>query len=110
MRFHSVDFSRDRHGETGLVNRGFWFYLPRPLVTCHLLGHTPVVDGAGKFRWACCDRCGIRPEPQGDFISTAEIGEPVAAADMPGPWPGKAEGTLRGQLVRGHTSRGGRRH
>jgi hypothetical protein len=107
MRFHSVDYSKDRHGETGLVNRGFWFYLPRPLVTCHLLGHKPVVDGTEGFRgrpghrWACCDRCGVRPEPQGNFVSTAEIGAPVAAPDMPGPWPAKAEGTIGGQIVIG---------
>jgi hypothetical protein len=115
MRFHSVDYRKDRHGETGLVNRGFWFYLPRPLVTCRVLGHKPVVDGTDGFRgrpgyrWVCCDRCGVRPEPQGSLDPAAwDSGDAVdlvgtldGVMQPPGGWPERTEGVLGGQLVIG---------
>lgn len=131
MHFHSADYRKDsaparRH----LLNRGFWLFgVPRPLATCHLLGHKPVVDGTEGFRgrpgsrWVCCDRCGIRPEPQGhldpdvwdigmpyplDRRGTSAGFDPVAAKagpcrgfGAPGGWPARLEGTVGGQLIIG---------
>jgi len=116
MCFHSVDYRKDRSGERGLVNRGFWFRLPRPLLTCRILGHKPVVDGTKGFRdqpgvrWVCCDWCGMRPDPQGALDPAIwNIGDkfdpdrvPGTLRD-PGPWPQRAEGVLGGQVVIGHS-------
>jgi hypothetical protein len=117
MRFHSADYRKDRDlGRGNLLNRGFWFYLPRPLVTCRLLGHKPAVDGTEGFRdrpghrWVCCDRCGVRPEPQGNLNPAVwNIGDrgdlfgPVddAPGQRPGSWPSRPEGTIGGQLIIG---------
>jgi hypothetical protein len=125
MRFHSADYRKDRDlGRGNLLNRGFWFYLPRPLATCGLLGHKPVVDGTEGFngrtghRWVCCDRCGIRPEPQGaldpavwnvgDQIDLAVRGGVASGIQRrPGPWPSRPEGTIGGQLIiGGHVTAG----
>jgi hypothetical protein len=119
MRFHSADYRKDRDlGRGNLLNRGFWFWLPRPLVTCGLLGHKPVVDGTEGFRgrpghrWVCCDRCGIRPAPQGDLDPAVwNVGDSIDLAvhsgvgsgvrRRPGPWPARPEGTIGGQLIIG---------
>jgi hypothetical protein len=127
MRFHSVDY-RERESRKGrrlLLDRGFWFWLPRPLLTCRLRGHKPVVDGTAGFRdqpgarWVCCDRCGVRPEPQGtlnparfsigDRWTGSHLGTAPAAGERrlqeaggaPGPWPRRNEGVFGGQLVIG---------
>jgi hypothetical protein len=127
MRFHSVDY-REREGRKGrrpLLDRGFWFYLPRPLVACRIRGHKPVVDGTEGFRdrpghrWVCCDRCGVRPEPQGtlnperfgigDRWTGAHLGTAPSpglrrlqeAGGAPGPFPHRSEGVFGGQFVIG---------
>lgn len=87
MRFHTFNYlrndGRQRPGEH--VSIGFWLHhVPRPLLLCRTLGHRPVVDGTTGFRnqdpghrWVACDRCGIRPEMQGNLDSTLwDIGQP----------------------------------
>jgi hypothetical protein len=117
---HTVDYKAQRGGVRGaLVDRGFWVHLPRLVLLCRLRGHKPVVDGVSAgirtSRWVCCDRCGIRPEPQGVLDRAAwNVGDPVdldsPVKDMPGgpgPWPQAPEGTLGGQLViGGHVTAG----
>jgi hypothetical protein len=69
--------STTNHGKHGgapraLLHRSFHLHgAPRILILCRLLGHRPIVDGYGPIRpgldaarWVCCDRCGVRPEPQ----------------------------------------------
>ena len=70
MHTHSTNYRKDRKQPGTLINRGFWLnHIPRPLITCRILGHKPVVDGTKGFhdrpgaRWVCCDRCGTRPSP-----------------------------------------------
>lgn len=78
MRFHSIDYRKDRGERAGtIVNRGFWLNgVPRLILLCRLFGHRPVVDGydsglrydgapGDRSRWVCCARCGIRPDTQG---------------------------------------------
>jgi hypothetical protein len=118
VRFHTVDYRKDRDsGSRALVNRGFWFFgLPRPLLACRLLGHKPVVDGTEGFngrpgaRWVCCDRCGVRREPQGRLDPDVwGIGDPIRpdatafgpGTIRPGRWPSRPEGTIGGQLIIG---------
>jgi hypothetical protein len=137
MRFHSVDYRRgnDYPPRAGtLLNRGFWFYqVPRLIPLCRLLGHKAVVDGVDfgtrgkKSRWVCCDRCGVRPDPQGRLDpETHHIGQPFrghyddalpehpqerarAVRERketyyrPGPWPQKPVGEIGGQLVLGRS-------
>jgi len=71
----TVDY-RKRDGERPgtLLNRGYFLTgLPRLILLCRLLGHRPVVDGTTGYRdrpghrWVCCDRCGVRPDPQGQL-------------------------------------------
>jgi hypothetical protein len=126
IRAHSIDYSKDR-GAGGLVNRGFWLDgIPRPLLACRAFGHRPVVDGTGPYRpglaahrWVCCDRCGVRPEPQGSLHPDLPIGqaytgaydnqlskEAVRGGDpvlyrTPGPWPADPTWDFGGQLVVG---------
>jgi hypothetical protein len=122
VHWHTTDY-KERGGDVrgALVNRGFWLTLPRLVVLCRLRGHKPVVDGTEGFngrpgaRWVCCDRCGIRPQPQGTLEAGAwgignrvELGGALAgAAGQPGDWPASPEGTLGGQLViGGHVTAG----
>lgn len=86
MHRHSIDHLKEDGHERGLlVNRSFWIHgIPRPLITCRLRGHKPIVDGTEGFRegdlgsrWVCCDRCGDRPNPQGSLDpATWNIGDP----------------------------------
>lgn len=136
---HTVDYRKD--GQTApraLVNRGFWVHgLPRLIPLCRLLGHRAVVDGTEGYRdrpgyrWVTCDRCGVRPEPQGQldpsrwsvgdtyggpFTATAPdrrawkakgLGDPLPATPAtypPGPWPTSPRGVLGGQLVVGRNN------
>lgn len=137
---HTVDYRKedDRERRGTLVNRGFWLHnLPRVILVCRLFGHCPVVDGTEPIgtigqasqgaRWVCCDRCGVRPDPQGN-LDPAQwgIGDPYTAAwgdplpskhpertnavqafkdyrYPPGPWPAKPTGALGGQLIIGRT-------
>ncbi len=81
MHRFSIDYrKRDgkRHGT--LLDRGHFIHdLPRLIPVCRLFGHRPVVDGTQGIgtskpsRWVCCDRCGIRADPQGD-LNPAEYG------------------------------------
>jgi hypothetical protein len=115
MHFHSTDYRKDRDRAGRLLNRGFWFYLPRPLAACRLFGHKPVIDGYDSIgnspgaRWVCCDRCGLRPEPQGcldpavwDIGTGVELGEFTGAIRQPGrSWPKRPEGVIGGQFIIG---------
>jgi len=123
MRFHSVDYRKDR-GESprALVHRGFWWNdLPRLILGCRLLGHAPVVDGydpppsftTGRpSRWVTCDRCGVRPEPQGSLDPERwSVGDtydgPCRSNEhdrsLPGSWPAHPVGVLGGELVIGRS-------
>jgi hypothetical protein len=137
MRWHTVDYlERDTGRRAGrILDRGFWLNdVPRLIPLCRLLGHRPVVDGTeplrpqhgGGSRWVCCDRCGIRPNPQGHLDPAQwNIGQPYtgpwipalptdqparrqavlalkdAAHYPPGPWPANPTGTIGGQLIIG---------
>lgn len=121
MHRFSVDY-RERDGERRgtLLNRGYFLSgLPRLILLCRLLGHQPVVDGTSGFRdqpghrWVCCDRCGVRPNPQGQLNPTvSEIGDryvgpfdnqldTAAQARTPGPWPEHPTGAFGAQLIIG---------
>lgn len=75
MHRFTVDYSKDRPDPRVLMNRGFFLHgLPRLIAICRTLGHKPVIDGYNsrygkeeerRARWVICDRCGIRPDPQG---------------------------------------------
>jgi hypothetical protein len=119
MRWHTVDYT-ERDGNRARFDRGFWLDLPRLMPLCRLLGHRPVVDGYGPInpglhaaRWVVCDRCGVRPEPQGRldpdlwsvgqrYAGPVRTEWPTDRGDLPGPWPAAPTGTLGGQLVLGH--------
>lgn len=129
---HTVNYRKERGGEGGIVNRGFWVQaIPRPLILCRLFGHRPVVDGTGPdagtadayrgpgHRWVTCDRCGVRPEPQGVLDPDLVIGQPYTGGysgrfvlpdgpgkaqtvgTEPGPWPKSPTWVFGGQLVVG---------
>ena len=124
MWWHTVDYkAQGRDVPRALVNRGFWLRAPRLILLCRLAGHDPVVDGTEGFngrpghRWVCCDRCGIRPEPQGVLDPAIwNIGDPADPASIPfdavrgeyrgvsshpGRWPARPDGTVGGQLIIG---------
>lgn len=117
MYWHSTDYKAQRDSDVpgALVNRGFWARLPRLALACRLTGHVPVVDGTQGFngrpgsRWVCCDRCGIRPNPQGSLSASEwnigdriDLDSPVKdAPGGPGTWPATSEGTIGGQLIIG---------
>ncbi|SEU46555.1 hypothetical protein [Nonomuraea wenchangensis] len=140
MRWHTTDYlNRDDDPRPGRrVHRGFWLEeLPRLMLVCRLRGHRPVVDGygptppgTGAARWVVCDRCGVRPEPQGRLdpdgwrigqpydgpYAGEEMNDPLlrtllgpgntfvrGGMHLPGTWPGKPTGTLGGELVIGKT-------
>jgi hypothetical protein len=113
---------RERDGERRgtLLNRGYFATgLPRLILICRLLGHRPVVDGTEGFnerpghRWVCCNRCGVRPDPQGQLNpDVAGIGDRYvgpfdnqldgdAQARTPGPWPVKPTGEVGAQVIIG---------
>lgn len=136
MHFHTTNYLKDSDHRRHMVHRGFWLRgTPRLILGCRLFGHRPVVDGTAGFRegdlgrrWVCCDRCGVRPEPQGNLDPTAwDVGQPYdgliqaprvlsptvlkqlarrghkpTAQAVPGLWPAKPTGTLGGELVIGH--------
>lgn len=129
------------HGKSGgagraLMHRSFHVNgLPRLIVLCRLFGHRPVVEGYGPTppgthaaRWVACNRCGVRPYPQGDldpsewsvgqrydgpFVapSTAldpatikRAGELVRTGERaPGPWPKTPTGDVSAEVVVGRT-------
>ncbi|MFE9777717.1 hypothetical protein ACFYPA_06120 [Streptomyces sp. NPDC005775] len=93
MHPFSVDYRKEDTKPGTFVNRGFWLHdLPRPLATCRLFGHKPVVDGTDGFRgqpgsrWVCCDRCGTRPNPQGHLDPNQwNVGDRYAGPYVDGP-------------------------
>lgn len=96
MHAHTVNYRADENPPPRwrLFDRGFWIRgIPRPLLACRTFGHKPVVDGTGEVgepggaaRWVECDRCGIRPQPQGS-LNPAEwdVGERYTGAWDPDP-------------------------
>lgn len=110
MHWFSIDYRKDEPHKKYLLNKGFWVYLPRLVLRCRLLGHKPVVDGTEGFqgqpgyRWVACNRCGLRPDPQGVVRPEVEVGTPYKAGfgvadantvlQAPGYWPQHPEGTI----------------
>jgi hypothetical protein len=113
-----------------LFNRGYFAMgVPRLIPFCRLLGHRPVVDGYDNARdhrrWVACDRCGVRPDPQGSLDParwnlgdryTALLGTLDLPTDkqarfdalkslpdfyVPGPWPTKPTGAFGAQILIG---------
>lgn len=118
MRCHSTDYQAE-HGDTprALLNRGFWCYqIPQLMLLCRLLGHVPVVDGTdtGRHeRWVVCDRCGMRPQPQGSLnpsrwsLGDRHDGSPSEDDRIaPGSWPACSVGEIGGQLIIGRSFSG----
>jgi hypothetical protein len=130
MRWHTTNhLKRDERRPDRLVHRGFWLDdVPRLMLWCRIRGHRPVVDGYGPHkpggdasRWVTCDRCGVRPDPQGNLSPKHfDVGQPYthdlyqqefvqamrelgAKTWGPGPWPDKPTGVLGGELVIGKT-------
>jgi len=133
--WHTVDYDKeDGHKAGVLANRGFWLHdLPRLMPLCRLLGHRAVVDGYGPdssstraARWVACDRCGVRPDPQGDLnpaqygvgqrysgpwsdtppLAKAENTGPYVHPAVPGPWPAAPTSVVGGQLIIGKSLSG----
>lgn len=83
-RFTVNYLAEDGPGRCGAVlNRGYFVHhVPRLILLCRLFGHRPVVDGTEGYReqpgrrWVVCDRCGVRPDPQGHLDPSIPIGEP----------------------------------
>ncbi|MEU9703076.1 hypothetical protein [Streptomyces sp. NPDC047981] len=136
MHTFTVDYSKDRPDPRTWVNRGYFAHsLPRLIPLCQLFGHKPVVDGydsnygtRDRARWVACDRCGVRPEPQGVLdADTWQLGQPYtgpfnpgqpmsptvrkqlaarghdAGIRQPGAWPARPEGAIGCQLVIGRS-------
>lgn len=136
MHRFTVDYSKDRPDPRVLMNRGFFCHgLPRLILPCRLSGHRPVVDGydsqygdRDRARWVICDRCGIRPEPQGfldpdqwqlgqKYTGPFNPTQPMAPAArkklismgmdegirLPGAWPSNPTSAIGCQLIVGRT-------
>lgn len=137
MHRFTVDYSNDRPDPRVLHNRGYFVNgLPRLIPLCRLFGHRPVVDGYDsdfgnreRARWVACDRCGIRPYPQGHldpeqwnvgqrYTGPFNPGQPMSPTvrkqlikrghdqgiRQPGAWPAKPTGSVGGQLVIGRSA------
>lgn len=113
MHFFSIDRSKDRPDQRVLLHRSYYASgVPRLMALCRLRGHKPVVDGYDskygpehqrRARWVCCDRCGVRPQPQGPLGADRwSIGDRYTGA-LPGPWPDRPEGTLAAELIVGRS-------
>jgi hypothetical protein len=110
MHRFTIDRAKDRPDPRVLLHRSYHVHgLPRLMALCRLLGHKPVVDGydskhsSDKARWVCCDRCGVRPEPQGPLGADRwNLGAPYTGT-LPGPWPDKPEGDLGAELIIGRS-------
>ncbi|WP_433235461.1 hypothetical protein ACQPYK_25380 [Streptosporangium sp. CA-135522] len=137
MYWHTSDYAkRDGRKPGVLAHRGFWLHdAPRLMLWCRLRGHRPVVDGYGPHeqglaarRWVACDRCGARPDPQGNLDPEQyAIGDPYTGPRSlsdaisaiwsstipelrspdrfhpPGLTTGEPTGTLGGELLIGRT-------
>lgn len=115
-----------------LFNCGYFVHdVPRLIPLCRLFGHRPLVDGYDsehgdrKARWVACDRCGVRPNPQGwldparwnlgDRYDAVLVPVDVPEKDRnrvagqgprpefgaPGAWPAKPSGALGAQILVG---------
>ncbi|MEV4179482.1 hypothetical protein [Nonomuraea sp. NPDC049709] len=91
--------------------------MPRPVVD----GYGPCKPGLDAARWVACDRCGVRPDPQGNLPAQPfDVGQPYtndmyrpafvqrmrelgASTWGPGQCPDKPTGVLGGELVVGKT-------
>lgn len=139
MHRFTVDYSKDRPDPRVLMNRGFFLHgLPRLIAACRIFGHKPVVDGYDskygpeerrRSRWVICDRCGIRPDPQGNLDPDQwQLGQPYtgpltgrhfpeqAAHQLakrgivhrtpttPGPWPTRPESAVGAQVIIGRSN------
>lgn len=121
MYAHHVNYRKELRGSERrrpLVDVGFWLSdLPRLTWRCWVWGHKPVVDGydlgRSHSRWVACDRCGLRPTPQGNLNMDTDLvlGQPYTGyrftiSDIalgigphpPGPWP-RGKGEIGGQLI-----------
>ncbi|MFE6126691.1 hypothetical protein ACFQ6Q_00240 [Streptomyces sp. NPDC056437] len=136
MHRFTVDYSKDRPDPRVLLNRGYFINgIPRLILACRIRGHRPVVDGYDwqhgdreRARWVVCDRCGIRPHPQGQldpdqwqlgqkytgpFNPTQPLSPIVrkqlinrghdAAIRLPGAWPAKPTSDVGAQFIIGRT-------
>jgi hypothetical protein len=136
MHRFTVDYSKDRPDPRTLMNRGFFLNgLPRIILLCRLFGHRPVVDGydsqygdRDRARWVNCDRCGIRPHPQGTLdpdqwqlgrkytgpFNPTQPTDPAARKKLasmgmdegirlPGAWPAKPTSDVGCQLIIGRS-------
>ncbi|MEV0617590.1 hypothetical protein AB0I81_30010 [Nonomuraea sp. NPDC050404] len=138
MYWHTRDNAEQEGRQRGrLVDRSMWLHdAPRLTLWCRLFGHKPVIDGYSPHdcglparRWVTCDRCGVRPDPQGDLdpeewpigdrydglyetperhvLTTEEIRTAMnrvrAGLRLPGPWPKHPTGSIGGQLILGRT-------
>jgi hypothetical protein len=124
MHRFTVDYQRDKLNPRGF-HKGFFLHgVPRLTPLCRLFGHRPVIDGTEGFRgqpgsrWVCCDRCGVRPEPQGSLDADLAIGQPYTGAYTgalvmgdsgkpgpvgrdPGPWPEHPTGAVGAEVAVG---------
>ena len=113
MHRFTIDRAKDRPDPGVLLHRSYHAHaVPRLMAVCRLLGHKPVVDGYDsqygpedhrRSRWVCCDRCGVRPEPQGPLGADRwNIGDRYTGT-LPGPWPQSPTGALGAELVIGRS-------
>jgi hypothetical protein len=129
----TIDRAKDRPDPRVLLHRSYYAHdVPRMMAVCRLLGHKPVIDGYDskhsddRARWVTCDRCGVRPEPQGRLDPDQwNLGQPYAGpyngqhlpgqaayqlakrgivpkpSAKPGPWPAHPTGALGAELIVG---------
>ncbi|MGW3403421.1 hypothetical protein [Streptomyces zhihengii] len=140
MHRFTVDYNKDETNPRSRLHRGYFIHqAPRIMPLCRLLGHKAMVDGYDRqygdrerVRWVVCDRCGVRPEPQG-FLDADEwnLGQqytgpmtdttppppsttlikqlarkqlPMPRPKTPGPWPARPTGAFGAELVIGKSS------
>jgi hypothetical protein len=134
----TIDRAKDRPDPRVLLHRSYHVSdVPRLMALCRLFGHKPVVDGYDsaygpetqrRRRWVTCDRCGVRPDPQGDLDpgqwnlrqpypgpftgrhipqeaarQLAKRGIIPQRSAQPGPWPADPTGDLGAELVIGRS-------
>ena len=138
MHRFAIDRAKDRPDPRVLLHRSYYLSsVPRLMALCRLLGHKPVIDGYDsqygpeeqrRRRWVACDRCGVRPSPQGHLDpdqwhlgqrypgpftgrhmpeqaarQLAKRGIIPKPSTAPGPWPTDPTGDLGAELVIGRS-------
>ena len=138
MYRHTVNRAKDRPDRRVLLHRSYYLNdVPRLMPRCRLFGHKPVIDGYDskygreedrRVRWVACDRCGVRPDPQGRLdpdqwqlgqhypgpfngrhfpeqaaLQLAKRGIVPPPVKHPGPWPSNPTGQLGAELVIGRS-------